>query len=87
MVFIDVFNVRMRVGNVANRPIYDALDGTRHCLQSAADQLRVGNTIDAYESMLRGRPNNLEHLGPSFSIKFLHAADAEAARPGGSERS
>ena len=52
------------------------------CLQSVADQLRLGNTTDAYESMLRGHPNNLKHLGPSFFTKFLYAADAEGTRPG-----
>ena len=52
------------------------------CLQSVADQLRLGNPTDAYESMFRGRPNNLKHLGPSFFTKFLYAADAEGTRPG-----
>lgn len=52
------------------------------CLQSVSDQLRLGNTTDAYESMLRGHPNNLKHLGPSFFTKFLYAADAEDAQPG-----
>ena len=52
------------------------------CLQSVADQLRLGNPTDAYESMLRGHPNNLKHLGPSFFTKFLYAADAEGTRPG-----
>jgi hypothetical protein len=52
------------------------------CLQSVADQLRLGNTTHAYEPMLRGHPNNLKHLGPSFFTKFLYAADAEGPRPG-----
>lgn len=32
--------------------------------------------------MLRGQPNNLKHLGPSFFTKFLYAADAQGSRPG-----
>lgn len=52
------------------------------CLQLVSDQLRLGNTVDAYRSMLRGYPNNLKHLGPSFFTKFLYAADAEDSRPG-----
>ena len=52
------------------------------CLRSVADQLCLGNTADAYESMLRGHANNLKHLGPSFFTKFLYAADAESTRPG-----
>lgn len=51
-------------------------------LQSAAAKLRNGNTVEAYESMLRGHPNNLKHLGPSFFTKFLYAADAKDSRPG-----
>lgn len=51
------------------------------CLHSVRDQLRLGNTTDAYESMLRGHPNNLKHLGPSFFTKFLYAADAVGTRP------
>mgnify|MGYP000452705932 CR=1 FL=1 len=53
-----------------------------NCLQSVSGQLRRGNTADAYESMLRGRANNLKHLGPSFFTKFLYAADADGAQPG-----
>jgi hypothetical protein len=56
--------------------------GIAECLQSVSDQLRLGNTTDAYESMLRGRTNNLKHLGPSFFTKFLYAADADGIRPG-----
>src|ERR1700744_3764996 len=52
------------------------------CLQSAAAKLRNGNTVEAYESMLRGHPNNLKYLGPSFFTKFLYAADAKDRRPG-----
>lgn len=52
------------------------------CLQSVGKQLRSGKPKDAYELMLRGRPNNLKHLGPSFFTKFLHAADAEGTQPG-----
>lgn len=52
------------------------------CLQSVGEHLRSAKPIDAYESMLRGRPNNLKHLGPSFFTKFLYAADAEGTRPG-----
>jgi hypothetical protein len=52
------------------------------CLLSVAGQLRLGSTTDAYQSMLRGHPNNLKHLGPSFFTKFLYAADAECPRPG-----
>lgn len=52
------------------------------CLRSVGEQLHLGKPIDAYESMLRGRPNNLKHLGPSFFTKFLYAADAEGTRPG-----
>lgn len=51
------------------------------CLSSVRDELRLGNTAGAYESMLRGHPNNLKHLGPSFFTKFLYAADAVGARP------
>jgi len=43
---------------------------------------RVSAEYGSYESMLRGHPNNLKHLGPSFFTKFLYAADAEGAQPG-----
>jgi hypothetical protein len=52
------------------------------CLQSAADKLHAGNTIDAYESMLPARPNNLKHLGPSFFTKFLYSADSDGWNAG-----
>lgn len=52
------------------------------CLQSVTDQLRLGNTTDAYQSMLRGHPNNLKHLGPSFFTKFLYSAGSDGTRPG-----
>jgi hypothetical protein len=52
------------------------------CLQSAADKLHAGNTVEAYASILRGHPNNLKHLGPSFFTKFLYAADSDGNRPG-----
>lgn len=52
------------------------------CLESTGEQLRSGKPIEAYESMLRGRANNLKHLGPSFFTKFLYAADADGTRPG-----
>lgn len=52
------------------------------CLQGAAEELSKGNTVEAYGSMLRGKPYNLKHLGPSFFTKFLYAADAEGAQPG-----
>lgn len=52
------------------------------CLQSVTDQLRLENTTDAYQSMLRGSPNNLKHLGPSFFTKFLYAADAAGTHRG-----
>ncbi|ALM19125.1 8-oxoguanine DNA glycosylase OGG fold protein [Mycobacteroides abscessus] len=45
-------------------------------LAAAAESLRAGDTVGAYASMLRGRPNYLKHLGPSFFTKFLYAADA-----------
>lgn len=51
-------------------------------LQSAADMVRKDNTVDAYESMLRGQPNNLKHLGPSFFTKFLYAADSDRTHAG-----
>jgi hypothetical protein len=51
-------------------------------LQLVTDQVRRGNTTEAYQSMLRGYANNLKHLGPSFFTKFLYAADAEGTRPG-----
>jgi hypothetical protein len=51
-------------------------------LQSAAATLHRGDTVEAYESMLRGGPNNLKHLGPSFFTKFLYAADAKDLLPG-----
>jgi hypothetical protein len=51
-------------------------------LQTVAGMLRAGNTVDAYASMLRGQPQNLKHLGPSFFTKFLYAADARNGRPG-----
>ena len=52
------------------------------CLQTVVEELRKGNTVEAYGSMLRGKPNNLKHLGPSFFTKFLYAADAACAHPG-----
>lgn len=52
------------------------------CLKAVAEELSRGNTVEAYGSMLRGKPNNLKHLGPSFFTKFLYAADATDARPG-----
>lgn len=45
-------------------------------LAAAAESLRAGDTVGAYSSMLRGQPNYLKHLGPSFFTKFLYAADA-----------
>lgn len=51
-------------------------------LQSVAEMVRSGSTVDAYTAMLRGRPHYLKHLGPSFFTKFLYAADARARRPG-----
>lgn len=51
-------------------------------LQSVADMVRSGNTVDAYTAMLRGRPHHLKHLGPSFFTKFLYAVDARDRRPG-----
>lgn len=51
-------------------------------LTSVAEQLRAGNTADAYRSMLRGNRNYLKHLGPSFFTKFLYAAGAEDRQPG-----
>lgn len=52
------------------------------CLHATAEELSMGNTVEAYESMLRGQPNNLKHLGPSFFTKFLYAADADGTEPG-----
>lgn len=51
-------------------------------LRDVADMLRSGNTVEAYTAMLRGRPQNLKHLGPSFFTKFLYAADADNGQPG-----
>lgn len=51
-------------------------------LQTVADMVRSGNTVDAYTAMLRGQPHYLKHLGPSFFTKFLYAADARDRRPG-----
>jgi hypothetical protein len=51
-------------------------------LHAVAETLRVGNTVEAYTSMLRGQSQNLKHLGPSFFTKFLYAADAWNGRPG-----
>jgi hypothetical protein len=52
------------------------------CLTRSAEELASGNTIDAYESMLKGRSNYLKYLGPSFFTKFLYSADARKHRPG-----
>lgn len=52
-------------------------------LGATAESLRAGDTVGAYASMLRGRPNYLKHLGPSFFTKFLYAADARDGQPGG----
>lgn len=51
-------------------------------LQAVTEELNRGNTVEAYRSMLRGGPNNLKHLGPSFFTKFLYAADADGTHPG-----
>jgi hypothetical protein len=51
-------------------------------LHVVADTLRSGNTVEAYSSMLRGQSQNPKHVGPSFFIKFLYAADARNERPG-----
>ena len=51
------------------------------CLQSAADQLRLGNPTDAYESML-GATRTTSSTSVEFFTKFLYAADAEGTRPG-----
>lgn len=51
-------------------------------LASVTEQLRAGNTADAYRSMLRGSTNYLKHLGPSFFTKYLYAADSQNRRPG-----
>ncbi|MGE2728982.1 hypothetical protein ACQI4F_05875 [Mycolicibacterium vaccae] len=51
-------------------------------LAAVAESLRAGDTVGAYASMLRGRPNYLKQLGPSFFTKFLYAAEARSGRPG-----
>jgi len=51
-------------------------------LHAVADTLQHGNTVEAYASMLRGGPHNLNHLGPSSFTKFLYAADAHSGQPG-----
>ncbi len=51
-------------------------------LQSVAETVQRGNTVDAYIAMLRGQMHYLMHLGPSFFTKFLYAADARDRRPG-----
>lgn len=51
-------------------------------LQTAAQMLRGGDTVDAYTAMLRGQPQYLKHLGPSFFTKFLYSADANRRQPG-----
>ena len=51
-------------------------------LHAVADTVRRGNTVDAYTAMLRGQPQYLKHLGPSFFTKFLYAADARDRQPG-----
>lgn len=51
-------------------------------LLAVAGMVRSGNTVAAYSAMLRGHPQNLKHLGPSFFTKFLYAADADNGRPG-----
>lgn len=51
-------------------------------LHRAVEDVRRGNTVTAYDSMLRGHPNYLKYLGPSFFTKFLYAADAKGVEPG-----
>lgn len=51
-------------------------------LHAAAEMLTSGNTVEAYTAMLRGQPQYLKHLGPSFFTKFLYAADARDRQPG-----
>lgn len=50
--------------------------------QEVDETLRCGDTVDAYTAMLRGQPQYLKHLGPSFFTKFLYAADAGDHQPG-----
>lgn len=51
-------------------------------LRAVAGMVRSGNTSEAYAAMLRGHPQNLKHLGPSFFTKFLYAAGADNGQPG-----
>lgn len=51
-------------------------------LQSVAETVRRGDTVDAYAAMLRGQPHYLKYLGPSFFTKFLYAPDARDRQPG-----
>ncbi|WP_395307532.1 hypothetical protein V4U86_19215 [Mycobacterium sp. AMU20-3851] len=51
-------------------------------LRLAKDSLQRGETIDAYQAVMRGYPGNLKHLGPSFYTKFLYAADSVNGAPG-----
>lgn len=51
-------------------------------LHATAELLQSGHIVDAYAAMLRGRPNYLKYLGPSFFTKFLYAADACGHQPG-----
>jgi hypothetical protein len=51
-------------------------------LQDAHAVLKSDGPVEAYRSMLRGGPNNIKYLGPSFFTKFLYAADSKNGEPG-----